>query len=92
MLLIERRQRVGGTDILKAELTLDCRNEHGEGVLWNALDHRLWWTDIHGKALWAYDPDTRQSERFLQSHLRIWDDLPGPQVPSRERCETPNGL
>ena len=33
------------------ELVLDCRNEHGEGVLWNALDRRLWWTDIHGSAL-----------------------------------------
>jgi len=40
----------------QAELVLDCRNLHGEGVLWNALDQRLWWTDIHGKALWAYDP------------------------------------
>jgi L-arabinonolactonase len=33
-------------------------------VLWNALDGRLWWTDIHGKALWAYDPLSRRSERF----------------------------
>lgn len=41
---------------MKAELVLDCRNEHGEGVLWNALDRRLWWTDIHGKTLWAWDP------------------------------------
>lgn len=49
---------------MKADLVLDCQNEHGEGVLWNALDRRLWWTDIHGKKLWAYDPATRSSESF----------------------------
>lgn len=49
---------------MKAELVLDCANEHGEGVVWNALDRRLWWTDIQGKTLWAYDPSTRQSESF----------------------------
>jgi L-arabinonolactonase len=47
-----------------AEIVLDCRNEHGEGVLWNALDARLWWTDIHGKALWSLDPATGKSERY----------------------------
>jgi L-arabinonolactonase len=46
------------------ELVLDCRNLHGEGVLWNALDQRLWWTDIHGKTLWAYDPVGREAERY----------------------------
>ena len=49
---------------MKAELVLDCQNEHGEGVLWNGLDGRLWWTDIHGKTLWAYDPESRAAERF----------------------------
>jgi L-arabinonolactonase len=49
---------------LQAELVLDCRNEHGEGVLWNALDRRLWWTDIQGKALWAYDPESGAAERY----------------------------
>jgi len=46
-----------------AELILDCRNAHGEGVLWNALDARLWWTDIEGKALWSLDPAGGASER-----------------------------
>jgi L-arabinonolactonase len=49
---------------VKAELVLDCRNQHGEGVLWNALDRRLWWTDIHGKALWAYDPVSARADRY----------------------------
>jgi len=39
-----------------AELVLDCRNTHGEGVLWDGRTRRVWWTDIHGKKLWAYDP------------------------------------
>jgi len=38
------------------ELLLDCRNTHGEGVLWDAASARLWWTDIHGKRIWSFDP------------------------------------
>jgi L-arabinonolactonase len=45
----------------KAELLLDCRNLHGEGILWNPQDGRLWWTDIHGKHLWWYEPDSGRS-------------------------------
>jgi L-arabinonolactonase len=47
---------------VKAELVLDCRNHHGEGILWNAADQRVWWTDIHGEALWSFDPATGASE------------------------------
>ncbi len=32
-----------------ADLLLDCRNTHGEGVLWDERSRRVWWTDIHGK-------------------------------------------
>jgi len=49
---------------VQAELLLDCGNVHGEGALWNALDNRLWWTDIHGKTLWAYDPVARTAESY----------------------------
>lgn len=45
----------------EAELVLDCRNEHGEGVVWNAAEARLWWTDIHGQKLWWLDPQSQQS-------------------------------
>lgn len=38
------------------ELAVDCKNTHGEGVLWNVGDSRLWWTDIHGQCLWWLDP------------------------------------
>lgn len=47
----------------RAELVLDCANHHGEGVLWNAADGRVWWTDIHGQALWSLDPATGAAER-----------------------------
>ncbi len=47
---------------MRAELVFDCRNHHGEGILWNPFDGRVWWTDIHGKTLWAYDPATESAE------------------------------
>jgi sugar lactone lactonase YvrE len=34
----------------------------GEGPLWNAVDRRLWWTDIHGRRLRRFDPETRVVE------------------------------
>ena len=40
----------------RAEIALDCRNLHGEGVFWNDRDGQLWWTDIHGKKLWWFEP------------------------------------
>ena len=46
---------------MRAELIVDCKNEHGEGVFWNPSDGRIWWTDIQGRALWSFDPDTTQS-------------------------------
>lgn len=39
-----------------ADLLIDCANHHGEGILWNPADGRLWWTDIHGERLWWHDP------------------------------------
>jgi L-arabinonolactonase len=44
-----------------AELVLDCRNQHGEGIFWNDQDRRVWWTDIHGKHLWWFDPASARS-------------------------------
>jgi sugar lactone lactonase YvrE len=41
---------------MQAELVVDCKNLHGEGVLWNQADSRVWWTDIEGRSLWSYDP------------------------------------
>lgn len=44
-----------------ADLILDCRNAHGEGVFWNPADGRFWWADIDGKHLWWRDPVTGAS-------------------------------
>jgi L-arabinonolactonase len=49
---------------MRAELLLDCRNRHGEGVLWSAEHRRLYWTDIFGKAVWTLDPVTGASRAF----------------------------
>lgn len=46
---------------MQAELVLDCRNVHGEGILFNPLDGRVWWTDIDGRALWWFEPETSKS-------------------------------
>lgn len=42
---------------MKADLLVDCRNTLGEGVQWNPDHDRIWWTDIHGRALWSCDAD-----------------------------------
>jgi len=46
---------------MRAELIVDCKKEHGEGIFWNPSDGRIWWTDIQGRALWSFDPVTTQS-------------------------------
>ena len=46
---------------MHAELILDCKNEHGEGIFWNPTDGFIWWTDIEGKALHSYDPLTHRT-------------------------------
>ncbi len=43
---------------MRAELVVDCKNEHGEGVFWNPEDGLIWWTDIQGKALFSFNPAT----------------------------------
>jgi L-arabinonolactonase len=49
---------------VEAVEVVDCRNHHGEGAVWNALDRRLWWTDIEGQSLWAFDPESGASQSF----------------------------
>lgn len=41
---------------MKADLVLDCANQHGEGVMWSPRDNRVWWTDIHGQRMCWHDP------------------------------------
>jgi L-arabinonolactonase len=53
--------------VVSAELVLDCRNQHGEGVFWNDQDQRVWWTDIHGKHLWWFEPASGASSSIPMS-------------------------
>lgn len=48
---------------MQAELVLDCRNQHGEGIFWNPADGCVWWTDIEGRALWSFDPVASDAHR-----------------------------
>lgn len=48
---------------MRAELVVDCRNEHGECVLWNPEDGLVWWTDIQGRALFSFDPATSEVKK-----------------------------
>lgn len=49
---------------MQAALVLDCKNQHGEGILWNPEDGRVWWTDIEGRAIWSFDPERKESRRY----------------------------
>jgi L-arabinonolactonase len=55
---------------LNADLALDCRNEHGEGILWDKRTNRVWWTDIHGKRLWWLDPCSSE-----HGHIELTEQL-----------------
>ncbi|HUG63243.1 MAG TPA: SMP-30/gluconolactonase/LRE family protein [Methylomirabilota bacterium] len=69
---------------MRAELVLDCRNAHGEGVLWSAEHALLMWTDIHGRRLWTYNPATGDADDhpvpgrlccFAPRRGRPWNEL-----------------
>ncbi|MDB4092208.1 SMP-30/gluconolactonase/LRE family protein [bacterium] len=49
---------------MRAELIVNCRNDHGEGIFWNPSDGLVWWTDIQGCVLWSFDPETSKSASF----------------------------
>lgn len=44
--------------------TVAVGNTLGEGVLWDHLGQRAWWTDIQERRLYRYDPKTRALETF----------------------------
>jgi L-arabinonolactonase len=49
---------------MRAELVVDCRNAHGEGVLWSPEHGLVLWTDIHGRRLWTFDPATGRADEW----------------------------
>jgi len=50
--------------LTSAKLICDCKNQHGEGIFWNASDGLVWWTDIEGRALWSFDPVASQTQSY----------------------------
>jgi sugar lactone lactonase YvrE len=49
---------------VQAELIVDCRNAHGEGVLWSQEHGLLMWTDINGERLWTFEPRSGNKRSF----------------------------
>lgn len=49
---------------MKAELLLDCRNAHGEGVFWSAAHRLIYWTDISGENVWTFAPASGASRSY----------------------------
>jgi L-arabinonolactonase len=68
---------------VRAELVVDCRNAHGEGVLWSHEHELLMWTDIDGERIWTYDPATG-AQRSHKTPGRIGCFAPRQGRPSHE--------
>ncbi|HTT70576.1 MAG TPA: SMP-30/gluconolactonase/LRE family protein, partial [Anaeromyxobacteraceae bacterium] len=47
-----------------AQLLLDCRSAHGEGIFWDPRVGRAFWTGLAGQRLWSYDPAAGTSEAW----------------------------
>ena len=43
---------------------IPVHNRLGEGVTWDTETQSLWWTDIHAKRLFRYDPSRRRIHTF----------------------------
>ncbi|MEM7423850.1 MAG: SMP-30/gluconolactonase/LRE family protein [Pseudomonadota bacterium] len=49
---------------IESEVLVEAECTLGEGVQWNADHQRIWWTDIHGCALWSCDADGHDVARI----------------------------
>ncbi len=45
-------------------ILLETRDLLGEGPIWDASDQRLYWVDIHGRAIHRYEPSTGDHRRW----------------------------
>jgi L-arabinonolactonase len=46
------------------EPLIECANLHGEGVSWSAQHQLLYWTDIHGRTVWTWDPQASDAKSY----------------------------
>jgi L-arabinonolactonase len=69
---------------VKAELVVDCRDWHGEGIFWSAASGLVYWTDIFGERVSTYDPANRQLRQlkvpgrvcaFATRQGRLWNEV-----------------
>lgn len=44
--------------------TLDVNNELGEGVIWDHVAGKIWWTDILSQQLFRYDPVSKDLQQW----------------------------
>lgn len=66
------------TPDIHARLVLDARADSGESPWWSARERKLYWVDIHGRALHRFDPVTGHDEQwsmpdgvtFVATHAR----------------------
>lgn len=49
---------------LTAQIELECNNLLGEAPMWNDEDGKLYWLDINGKKLWAFNPTSKESQSW----------------------------
>jgi L-arabinonolactonase len=49
---------------VQAELVVDCRNAHGEGILWSHEHGLLMWTDINGERIWTFEPRSNDARSY----------------------------
>ena len=44
--------------------TIKVNNELGEGVVWDHVNAKVWWTDIQSSKLYRYDPESTELEQW----------------------------
>ena len=60
---------------MKAELLLDTKSSLGEGALWNAKRHELYWIDIENGILYVYQPQ-KQKNRAIKLGKKVGTVVP----------------
>ena len=63
---------------VRGQLVLDARADSGESPWWSPRERKLYWVDIHGRALHRFDPVTGADEQwsmpdvvtFVATHVR----------------------